>query len=182
MIFTRHRRSVVNGLLWLLLAAFPAQSQDQTPVADHVGTIHISADRLVVPGGTENYAEFIGHVHAVGERFDIVADQLKIFYQPAGLKTGGDMPAGDSLSKIIATGNVIITAGEKIAKTEQAVYDKKDQTILLTGEHSMVQQPNGYISGDRILMRTDSETVTVESGDGKRVEAFIRAPDEEQSD
>ena len=69
----------------------------------------------------------------------------------------------------------MITAGEKIAKTQEAVYDKNQRTIILTGEQSTVQQNNSFISGAKIIVHTDSEAVTVESDNGKRVEAFIDA-------
>jgi lipopolysaccharide transport protein LptA len=167
------------ALFWMLLTAVtvmtgpPAAGEERPADLNVIGAIRISADSLTVPGGTENHAEFKGNVHASGDRFDITADQLKIYYQPSTGKTGTDITSGNSLTKIIASGNVVITSGEKIAKTEEAVYDKSQQTIILTGEKSMVLQNNSYIAGKRIVMHLDSETVTVESGEGKRVEAFI---------
>jgi lipopolysaccharide export system protein LptA len=169
-------------LTWTLIAlagmtVCPASGTDQPAVLNHIGSIRISADSLTVPGGTENHAEFRGNVHAVGDRFDITADQLKIFYQLSSEKSGDDIASGKTLTRIIATGNVVITSGEKIAKTEEAVYDKDQQTIILTGEKSMVLQNNSYISGKKIIMHMDSEAVTVESGAGNRVEAFIETQD-----
>ncbi len=173
-------RSTVRTLLWLLITAaffpiIPVTAAELATAVNDVGTIHISADTLTVPGGEQKQAVFSGNVRAVGDRFEITADQLKIFYQPASDTAGDALNTGNALERIIATGNVVITAGEKIAKTQEAVYDKEHQTITLTGEHSVVQQNNSYISGAKIIMHTDSEAVRVESDSGKRVKAFIEA-------
>ncbi|MEW6079337.1 MAG: LptA/OstA family protein [Thermodesulfobacteriota bacterium] len=178
----RYGGTALAAFLWALLAAItvmtgPAASENNLADLTVIGAIRISADALTVPGGTENYAEFKGNVHAFGDRFDITADQLKIFYQPSPETKGDDITSGNSLTKIIASGNVVITSGEKIAKTEEAVYDKAQQTIILSGDKSMVLQNNSYIAGKKIIMHLDSETVTVESGEGKRVEAFIEPRD-----
>ncbi len=170
------------AILAVLMMLRPARAMDEAAVSNDIGQVRISADSLTVPGGDENHAEFKGNVHAVGDRFEITADQLRIYYQPTADKAGEDPAAGNTLSKIIATGNVVITSGEKIAKTQQAVYDKQEQTIILNGEDSTVLQNNSYISGEKIVMHTDSEAITVESGEGKRVEAFIEAQDLENHD
>lgn len=172
---------MVSTLLWFLIttavfSVVPLPAAEQPAVLNNgTGTIRISADTLTVPGGEQKQAVFSGHVRAVGDRFEITADQLKIFYQPSSDAVGNALATENALEKIIATGNVVITAGEKIAKTQEAVYDKNQQTIILSGEHSVVQQNNSYISGAKIILHTDSEAVTVESDNGKRVEAFIEA-------
>ena len=43
-------------------------------------------------------------------------------------------------------------------------------------------QNNSYISGEKIVMHTDSDAVTVESGQENRVEAFIQTRDIEKND
>lgn len=185
--FIRKPHPILISLLGALIAVagimvWPVSGTDKPAVSNNIGAIRISADCLVVPGGTENHAEFSGNVHAVGDRFEITADQLKIFYQPPSSETGDGIASGNALTMIIATGNVVITSGEKIAKTDQAVYDKSQQTIILIGEQSKVLQNNSYISGEKIIMHTDSEAITVESGDKKRVEAFIEAQDIKKND
>ena len=179
-------RALAGSILWLLaivavLMNGPAGATEQPAVLNDVGTIRISADSLTVPGGDEKQAVFSGNVRAVGDRFEITADRLKIFYQSSTGAAGIDTNAGNNLEKIVAAGNVVIISGEKIAKTQEAVYDKNHQTIILTGEQSMVQQNNSFISGAKIIMHMDSEAVTVESDNGKRVEAFIDAGDVRQT-
>lgn len=176
------RQAPIGFLLWLLITAAVvmggpagATAAEQPAVLNDIGTIRISADSLTVPGGAERQAVFSGNVHAVGDRFEITADRLKIYYQSSAGSPGDDISTGNNLEKIIAIGNVVITSGEKIAKTQEAVYDKDQQTIVLTGEQSMVQQNNSFISGAKIIMHTDSEAVSVEGENGKRVEAFINA-------
>jgi lipopolysaccharide export system protein LptA len=179
-------QAMIRLLTWALMAlwlfAGTAAGTDQPVVLNDIGTVRISADSLIVPGGGDNHAEFSGHVQAVGERFTISADNLKIFYQPVTAGNEGHIASGNTLTRIIASGNVVITSGEKIAKTEEAVYDKDLQTIVLTGKKSTVMQNNSYISGEKIVMHTDSDAVTVESGQENRVEAFIQTRDIEKND
>ncbi len=168
--------SLLSALLFaILITTYPVSGTDKPAVANDIEAIHISADSLVVPGGVENYAQFNGNVRAIGTRFEIIADQLQVFYQPSSSETRGDIASGKTITKIIAIGNVVIVSGEKIAKTEKAVYDKSQQTVILTGKQSTVRQNNSYISGEKIIMHTGSDAVTVEGGSEKRVEAFIEA-------
>lgn len=174
-------------VLWplIMIASFlisPVCAADQPAVLNNNGTIRISADTLTVPSGPEKQAVFSGNVRAEGDRFHITADQLHIFYGPVPDTTEAEIADENTLEKIIATGNVVITSGEKIAKTQEAVYDREQQTIILSGKESVVRQNNSYISGARIIMHTDSEAVTVESDNGKRVEAFIEAREIKNND
>jgi len=144
--------------------------------------VRITADRLETQSGPDsNRAEFSGHVQAVGEGFDITADHLVVFYAREAAPAA-DAPLDKSFDRIIATGNVTIKAGERIAKTEKAVYDKNRKIIILTGKNATVTGEDGFISGETIIMHTDSESVTVESSAGQRVEAVINAqPDNDNN-
>jgi lipopolysaccharide transport protein LptA len=138
-------------------------------------SIRVSADRLIAHGQQE-YAEFTGNVRAISADFDITADNLKIFYEPSSADATGNTDetvSTKTVSRIIATGDVVILSAGKIAKTEKAEYNKGKQTIILTGKGSQVNGEDGYITGETIVMHTGSNSVTVESGQGQRVQAVI---------
>ncbi|MFP4446003.1 MAG: LptA/OstA family protein [Desulfosudaceae bacterium] len=174
----------------VLLGGAPAGAEDnhgdnapgQQNGKDAPRRVRITADRLETQDGPDsNRAEFSGHVQAVGEGFDITSDHLVVFYAREAAQTA-DAPLNKSFDRIIATGNVTIKAGERIAKTEKAVYDKNRKIIILTGKNATVTGEDGFISGETIIMHTDSESVTVESSAGQRVEAVIKAqPDNDNN-
>ena len=58
-----------------------------------------------------------------------------------------------SFSRVVAVGDVIISSGDKavIITSDKAVWNKKDNTITLTGGPPMVKQGVAYIKADRIV-------------------------------
>ncbi len=161
-------------LVIILLTALPLGSTETGLGPENSDDIRISADRMVAHG-QEGSVEFTGQVRATSDDFDITADKLKIFYEKN--KAGTQKPglSRSTFREIIATGQVIIRSAGKIAKTEKAVYNKSQNRITLTGEGSRVTSKEGFISGETIIMYTDSEDVTVESGRQQRVKAVINA-------
>ena len=73
------------------------------------------------------------------------------------------------VAEVVAIGGVVVTRGEQRGTGEQAVYDAAADTITLTGKNAEVQdRQHGTVEGARLVMKTDGETVVVESGPGKR--------------
>lgn len=88
---------------------------------------------------------------------------------------------GDDVNDIVelaAKGDVTVQKGDKIAFSQEAVYDRRKATILLTGQPYLKQGDN-YIRGDRILVRLEEEQMEVQ-GDVK-AEFRPRRPGETQS-
>ena len=133
--------------------------------------IRITADRLV--GSYEkNYAEFTGSVEAVYDNFIIKSDSLKIYYkrEQGKKKSKAD---GESIEKIIASGNVKIWADGKEATTQQAVYITETMVLVLTGKNSTLSSDKNYVSGSKITIDRSKNTVKVESSHEKRVKALF---------
>ncbi len=75
---------------------------------------------------------------------------------------------GDDVNDIVelaARGDVTVQKGDKMAFGQEAVYDRREATILLTGEPYLKQGENS-IRGDRILVRLEQEQMEVQ-GDVK---------------
>lgn len=172
---------IVMGILAGLLlpasagdkAAGQGKSQQTSAAPATPDRIRIEADQLKTKGGAGQQAIFSGNVRAIGDTFDLTADTLIVHYSQDTAASGKKAPIRETFEKIIATGNVTIRSGEKVANTDKAVYDKKENIIILTGKNARVRGKNGYISGEKIILHTDNESVTVESSSDKRVEAVI---------
>ena len=134
--------------------------------------IHITADKLV-SDNKANYAEFIGNVRANQGETTITSDRLKIFYKKDLDNQETPSVGEESIKKIVANGNVRIKFDNKVAITQQAVYNTATRVIVLSGADSKILSGNDYISGEKItLYRTDGR-INVESGNEKRVEAVF---------
>jgi lipopolysaccharide export system protein LptA len=134
--------------------------------------IHITADKLISDNDAD-YAEFIGNVRATQEDTVITADRLKIFFKSnAGHK---DTPAiGDeSITKIVADGNVKINFDNRVAVTRQAVYNTQTGVLVLSGNNSRIVSGDNSISGEKITIDRATGRINVESGSKKRVEAVF---------
>jgi lipopolysaccharide transport protein LptA len=67
------------------------------------------------------------------------------------------------IKKITADGNVRIIYGTKRARGESAVYDKKNRSIIITGK-AVVSECRERVSGDKITLYLDKESIIVDSG------------------
>ena len=135
--------------------------------------IHITANRLISDNDAD-YAEFIGDVKATQGDTVITADRLKIFYKAtAGQKDTTHAIGKESITKIVADGNVKIYFNNRVAVTPKAVYNTKTRTLVLLGSSSKIVSGDNSISGEKITIDRVTGRINVESGDKKRVEAVL---------
>ena len=147
--------------------------------------IRIKADNLVAYNDA-NYAEFAGNVSATQGTTLITSDKLRIYYNAqtkalaatgannAAPKNAASPNAGEeSIKKVVASGNVVIHFEDRIAYTQQAEYDPKSKTIVMTGPDSKVTSGNNYIVGEKITLFAKDNKVLVERSKAKQVEAVF---------
>lgn len=135
--------------------------------------IRITADQLV-SNNEEKYAEFIGNVKATQADFVITSDKLRIYYEGDLLNKEENANQNDEmLKKIVATGDVKIRSDQYNADTENAEYDTKTLTIILTGENSKVFSGKTSITGSKIILHRKDGRFKVLGGEKERVEATI---------
>ena len=134
--------------------------------------IHITADKLISDNDAD-YAEFIGNVRATQEDTVITADRLKIFFKTNA--DNKDIPAvgEESITKIVASGNVKIKFDNRVAVARQAVYNTETGVLVLSGNNSRIVSGNNSISGEKITLYRTTGRINVESGGEKRVEAVF---------
>jgi lipopolysaccharide export system protein LptA len=170
--------------LWVILltaaatfsGAVFAAGESKTPAAENKPEdvpILITADQLI-SNNEENYAEFIGNVKATQADFVITSDTLRIYYEGDLLDTEEKTNQNDDmLKKIVATGNVKIRSDQYNADTENAEYDTRTLTIILTGENSKVFSGKSSIIGSKIILHRKDGRFKVLGDKKTRVEATI---------
>jgi lipopolysaccharide export system protein LptA len=127
----------------------------------------------MVAESQKEMVEFIGNVKATQGATTITSDRLKVYYQ-GDLEQGSQTDqTGDSIRKIVATGNVIIRSETRVAVTDKAEYHADSGTIVLTGPDSKVTSGSNTFTGNRIIMYRDTDQVTVEGDEKKQVEVIF---------
>ncbi len=134
--------------------------------------IHITADKLIYDNDTD-YAEFIGNVRATQEDTVITADRLKIFFKANEDHKDTPTIGEESITKLVADGNVKINFDNRVAVTRQAVYNTQTSVLVLSGSNSRIVSGDNSISGEKITIYRATGRINVESGDEKRVEAVL---------
>ncbi len=150
----------------VLVFAAPALSAEAPapPVSDDEGTpasggpVTVTSESMEVTGGG-SIITFTGDVMARDD-FLLCSDFLEID------KSGG----GGDVSEIKATGRVRFVMEGKSGKSDRAVYNRAERTIILTGS-AEVGQCSDRITGDSITFYLDEGRSVVEGEN--RVHAVI---------
>ena len=117
--------------------------------------IHVSADELLSDTNGK-YAEFIGNVKATQGNTTITSERLKILYNNFPDSKSKKASSEESIEKIIAKGNVVILFDDKTAKTDEAEYNIKARTLVLTGPASKISFGNNFITAPEIIIDRNS--------------------------
>jgi lipopolysaccharide export system protein LptA len=152
-----------------------AEDTSRTPETNHAeknNIIHITSDRLI-SNNEAGYAEFIGNVTATQKESVITADSLKLFFKKNLANKGALSVDEESIHEIVAKGNVKIKFDNRVAVTQQAVYNTETMVLVLTGEDSRIISEKDSISGEKITFYRADGRINVESGSKKRVEAVF---------
>jgi lipopolysaccharide export system protein LptA len=107
---------------------------------------------------------FRGKVEARQGELTIWADVAQVFYEKK--------EEGNEIREIVATGNVKVQEGDRLATGQKAVFVNGEQKIILTGEPK-VWQGKDMVSGERIIVFLEEEKSLVESGPDRRVEVIL---------
>lgn len=133
------------------------------------GAIVIRSNSLQVDDGQKTVT-FIGKVDAVKEGFHIECEKMTVYYM-----SQSDVPgtADGRIDKIIASGKVKITLKDGgVATSEEALYDQKEEKVVLTGR-PLVKQGSDVIEGDRVILFMKEKRSVVEGSDERKVRAVL---------
>ena len=137
--------------------------------------LNVTSDKMVALKDS-SMVEFIGNVKATREDAVILADSIKVFINSSETKAQGK----NSLKKIIATGNVEYTAGERKAFADKAVYTTKDEILILTGKTAKLISGTSHVTGKKITLFRNEDRAIVESDGKTRVQAVFNPEDQEK--
>lgn len=107
---------------------------------------------------------FTGKVVAKQGEMTIYADVAQVYYEKK--------QEGNEIREIVATGNVKIHEGERVATGQKAVFQNAEQKITLTGQPK-VWQGKDMVSGEKIIVLLEEDKSFVESGPDRRVEVIM---------
>jgi len=148
-----------------LFSTAPAYSEEKTDLGD--APIRITSDKMIAEKGS-SMVEFIGNVEATREDSILLADSKK--------KTKKN-EAQSNITKIVSTGNVRYTAGERKAFADEAVYTTADDVLVLKGDAPRLVTGTSFVTGKKITLYRKQDKVIVESDGQKRVEALLNPED-----
>lgn len=164
-------------LLFLLTQVSVAAQGDTTADKKQApADLKITSDKMVA-SKDQAMVEFIGKVRAVRADSVLLANSVKVFFHTSKTKKEGR----STIKRILATGNVEYTEGERKAFSDQADYDTADEILVLTGEQARLLTGKSWITGRKITLFKAQDRVVVESTEKTRVEAFFDAEDQDGS-
>ena len=131
---------------------------------DAKSPVKITSKRLQA-NTAKRWIKFEGDV-VIEEEYMLCANELMLSYEE-----------NKDIKEISAKGNVRILHGTKRAKGHKAVYDKKNRAIIITGK-AVVSQCSDRVSGEKITLYLDKDSVIVDGGKKGRVRVVIM-PDKE---
>ena len=156
-----------------LCATESKKKTDKKPMASN---LHVVSDEMIAEQG-QSMVEFIGNVKATRDDSVLLADSVKVFFHTSETQK---KEGQGNVRKIVATGNVKYTAGERKAFADKAVYTTEDEVLVLTGKSPKLLTGKSYVTGKKITLFRLEERVMVESDGSKRVQAFFDAEDQNQ--
>jgi len=155
----------------LLLNINPVYPEEQNGIND--SPILITSDKMIGEKGA-SMVEFIGNVEAKKEDSIILADSMKVYFVTDKKKKN---QAQSNITKIVSTGNVRYTAGERKAFADEAVYTTADDVLVLKGSAPRLVTGTSFVTGKKITLYRKQGKVLVESDGQKRVEALLNPED-----
>lgn len=147
--------------------------------------IKIDADRLDI-FDREQRASFSGNVVAVQGETTMRCSLLNVYYEqsamggasgaqrPAAPPAASAQPGGENsnIRKLDCKGPVTVVSKEQTATGDNAIYDRGDNKVILTGRVALSQGPNVQ-QCDRIVYNLDTSIANCESRPGGRVQGVF---------
>lgn len=112
--------------------------------------------------GEDTKAICTGKVTVTGTNLKIVCDRMELTATRISEKSGA-VPALDKFRYLLATGNVSITQGTRVATCGRAEVLPREEKVILTEDPVVTDHATGFVSaGERITMLRGQERVEVE--------------------
>jgi len=139
-------------LLFCLLPAI-AFGADVKQITDK---ITVTSEKMISESG-KNRVRFMGNVVAVHGELTLKSQEMEV-YSDSEQK---------ELKRLIATGNVVITKGGRVAKGQRAELYNIEKKLIITG-NATITEKGSNITGEKIIYFYDKEDIIVEGGTTER--------------
>ncbi len=180
---TAGQAQVLLGLFMaVMLIAAPMSATAQTlesPLGgfakDNNSPINIEADELEIRQ-KQNVAIFKGKVSVVRGKFRLQSARLVVKYRTIGKAEAGKAGGGKrEISKLDATGGVVVTSDTQSATGDWATMDMKKNTIVM-GDNVVISQGQNVIRGSKVLvdLNTGYSRIISSNKTGGRVRAIFK--------
>jgi lipopolysaccharide transport protein LptA len=133
--------------------------------------IHIKADKIITDLDKRE-TELLGNVRVNQQKTTVSADKMKVYYRDSNSQKTEKSIRG-AISKIIASGNVIIEMDEMVAVADEATYVKDSEILTLSGANSRLSSGPNSITGSKIIFFRAKGKLVVEGSAQSQVKALI---------
>lgn len=120
--------------------------------------IQIEADSLEVHD-KDNLAIFKGNVDVRQGETVMRTVRLTVFYDESA-SAGGSQ----GIKRIEASGKVLVESGENKASGDQAIFNMKNQTVVMTGKKVILSQCDNIVSGKKLTVNLIKNTAQLSGG------------------
>lgn len=141
----------------------PLEKGEKKEIGTGEQPLRVNAQTLEVDNKNQ-IITFKGNVLARQGEMTIQADTARVYY--------AKKEEGHEIREIVATGNVRIYQGNRLATSQKAVFYHQEQKIVLTGQPK-VWQGKDMLSGEKITVYLQEDKSLVESGPERRVEVIF---------
>lgn len=146
-------------LVVCLLVSMPAYAQKSNSngfTYDNSLPVEITADTLEVMQD-KNIAIFSGKVDAIQGKMNLKAQKMVVHYLPKEQRQSSEQ---NSISKIIATGDVFLTTPNESAKGESGTFNIQKNTITLI-DNVVVSRGKTVVKGDTLVYNLNTGKSTL---------------------
>jgi lipopolysaccharide export system protein LptA len=124
---------------FLLVIAFGSSASAETdPPQNPEGPISIRSEKMTAKN-SDSRVVFEDNVVVTKGDLWMRADRMEVFFDPGGVSSKSGPPllfdpqGAQEIQRIVAVGNVSVKQGERRAKADQAIYDQREEKIVLIG-------------------------------------------------
>ena len=150
---------ILTLMIFVLIIGSSFANAQISALRDHevLNPVDISSDRLEVKQ-KENIALFTGNVVVTQSEMSLLSDRITVFYQGDRSKDNSS-----SISRLDASGNVIMTSPTETIKSTWGVYDFKKKIITLGGNVEF-SNADGQIKSPRLQVNLSTGKITMDAG------------------
>jgi lipopolysaccharide export system protein LptA len=131
---------------------FPETTLNKMVIGDTLESIEISSDNGIEIDNKRNVVTFIGNVEAIKDDINIKCQRLELFFENLSGNNDSGGEGKVKILEIVAMEDVRISRPDGgIATAEKAVYNQKDENVVLTG-NPVIKQGEDLVQGSRITL------------------------------